>query len=640
MSFFGKLKKPENLWLLLILVAASLLRFWHYGLFSYSNDELSALNRLQFDTFHELVQKGFYVDGHPGGIQVFLWYWVRLFGDNQWVVRLPFVILGILSVFMVYKVARRMFGLASSLFSAAAIAFLQFPVLFSQIARPYGPGMLFCLMLVHFWLCIFFDENGNILRQKPRIVHLAGFALSAALCMYDHYFSFLFALIVGLSGLIFTRRNNIFLYLTSGLFAALLFVPHIPITLNHLTYKGVGLWLGVPGKTWIIKHLYYIFDQSVFTLILFIIALIALRFVSDSKKPNLRFRLLLAVWFLLPMLTGYFYSRWVNPVLQHSVLIFSFPYFIILIFSSITGFEKKKQWVLGLFLAAGIFGTTVINGYYKQQHFGEFKDIARLTAKWQKTYGNNSITKVISINSPFYINYYLNQYKTEAIFDLYDIEEAKGLQEISNLVKESKNSYFLYALTKPSPQAGEDIIRASFPHIIEAHDYSSLSSVILFSKVKGSTYEEAFHLKKIQTWNSDLSPSSLVTDNSGCQLDAFTLDSTAEYSTAIIIPGKLLREHSGVVIVAEATFLAFDKPEGTVLQISLDTPDGHSIAYKGSELKYFGKQGNWSKIINTFRIEEKVPFDAVLKIYFYNVDHKILFINKLNCTLYEKAIMD
>jgi uncharacterized membrane protein len=354
--------KHENIWLIFILAIAAVLRFLNYGSFSYSNDELSALNRLHYNTFSELVSKGFYVDGHPGGIQVFLWKWVSWFGDTEWAVRLPFVLVGIATVWMSYKVARLMFGASAGLYTASAITFLQFPLLYSQIARPYGPGTFFSLLLVYFWMKVFFNDNGKLNQAKPNFAHLAGFTFSAAMCMYTHYFSFLFALIVGFSGFIFARRNNIFQYILSAAVAAMLFSPHIPITINHLTYKGVGLWLGVPSKGWIFEHLYFIFDQSVYILLLVSITLIILLFLNKETGRHSRLRILLATWFLVPIAVGYLYSIKVSPVLQHPVLIFSFPFLIILIFSYAgNAFDKKKQWLLAIFLAAGVTGTTAVN---------------------------------------------------------------------------------------------------------------------------------------------------------------------------------------------------------------------------------------------------------------------------------------
>ncbi len=40
----------------------------------------------------ELIEGGVKVDGHPAGIHVFLYYWTKLFGTNEWIVKLPFIV--------------------------------------------------------------------------------------------------------------------------------------------------------------------------------------------------------------------------------------------------------------------------------------------------------------------------------------------------------------------------------------------------------------------------------------------------------------------------------------------------------------------------------------------------------------------
>lgn len=630
-----KLKNAESLWLFIILAVAAALRFYHYGSFSYSNDELSALNRLHYDTFAELVQKGFYVDGHPGGVQVFLWKWVAWFGDSEWAVRLPFVIIGILAVWMSYKVAKLMFGASAGLFTAAALTFLQFPVLYSQIARPYGPGVLFGLMLVYFWLKIFFMENGALNTQKPRITHLAGFALSAALCMYTHYFCFLFALIVGFSGFVAARRNNIFHYIAAAVVAALLFVPHIPITLNHLTYKGLGLWLGVPGKGWIFEHLFYIFDQSRYILVVFLLTLLALVYLNKEINRSLRFRLFLAAWFLVPVIIGYIYSIKVNPVLQHPVLIFSFPYFIILIFSYAGNeFGQIKQWLLACFLFAGVLGTAVINPYYQKQHFGEFKDIARLTAEWQQQYGDSNITKAININNPIYIDYYLQRYNAKVKFSLYAINDLDGLQALSETVKNSHTPYFLFAVTKPTPSEAEDIIRSTYPYLVAMHDYSGFSSIYLFGREKGKSYEKAVGLSEIKSFQAGLKADTLIPLNVSDTSKAQKIDSTIEYSPGIELNFDEFREKENLMISAETDLFTSDNSGDAVLVISIETGDGKGILWKGAATKYVEIPGKWCHIINTMKVDTKIPKDAKLKVYFWNKDRKTMYMKSLQCKIF------
>lgn len=629
-------KKPENLWLLIILAVAAAMRFYQYGSFSYSNDELSALNRLYYDTFSELVAKGFLVDGHPGGVQVFLWKWVSWFGDTEWTVRLPFVIIGILSVWMSYKVANQIFGTAAGLFTAASLAFLQFSLLYSQIARPYGPGVLFGLMLVYFWIQIFFDNNHEINTQKPKLSHLAGFTISAALCMYTHYFSFLFALIVGVSGFAFARRNTFFRYISAALFAAVLFVPHIPITLNHLTYKGVGLWLGVPGKGWFFEHLYFIFDQSVYTLLLVLITILVLLYLNKETKSQLRFRLILGAWFLLPIGIGYLYSIKVNPVLQHPVLIFSFPYFMMLIFSCATNdFDKKKQGLLAVFLAAGVIGTTAVNKYYSQQHFGEFKDVARLTAQWQQEYGDSAITKVININNPRYIDYYLNRYNARARFETYTVEGTEGLQTLSEILKSSSHPYFLYATTKPSPEQSDEIIRSFYPYVVDLQDYGQFSSIVLYGKQKGKTFEDATGLTEIKLIKASLKADTLIPADETDTLKAQKLDATTEYSAGIELNADEFRDKANLFISAELDLFTFNSTGESVLVFIIETADGKNIVWEGAPTRYVETAGKWSHVINTARIDTKIPEGSKTKVYFWNKDRKVMYIRNMQCRILE-----
>ena len=132
-----KLFKNQNYILLaIIMLGAASLRFYHLDSFSLSNDELSALSRLRFSGFHDLIEKGVVVDFHPAGTQVFLYYWTRLFGISEWMVRLPFALMGVISVWLLFLIGRKWFGSATGLMAAASMATLSFPLLYSQIARP------------------------------------------------------------------------------------------------------------------------------------------------------------------------------------------------------------------------------------------------------------------------------------------------------------------------------------------------------------------------------------------------------------------------------------------------------------------------------------------------------------------------
>src|SRR6187455_1639790 len=91
----------DRILLLVILAAAAFLRFFHLGGFSLSNDELSALVRTEFGSLRELIDQGIRVDAHPAGVQIFLYYWIKIWGISETALRFPFALAGTLSVLFV-----------------------------------------------------------------------------------------------------------------------------------------------------------------------------------------------------------------------------------------------------------------------------------------------------------------------------------------------------------------------------------------------------------------------------------------------------------------------------------------------------------------------------------------------------------
>src|ERR1041385_148018 len=139
------LQKYSRTILLLILILGGCLRFHYLSETSFSNDELSALTRARYDSFHDLVDKGIKTDGHPALVETMIWVIVHTTNDNVFSIRFLFAVAGIISILFIFLLAGRWFGSATALLSAAALATLQFPLLYSQLARPYSIGLMFVL---------------------------------------------------------------------------------------------------------------------------------------------------------------------------------------------------------------------------------------------------------------------------------------------------------------------------------------------------------------------------------------------------------------------------------------------------------------------------------------------------------------
>ena len=629
-------KNTESVLLILIIALAAFLRFYNYAGWSLSNDELSALNRLRYDSFGEMIRQGVMLgDFHPAGVQVFLYVLTGLFGNSVWVVRLPFVLFGIVSVYLVYLIGKRWFGVPTGLYAAAAMAFLQYPILYSQLARPYSPGLLFSLATVWFWTKIVFA-------QKKKIPDYVWFMIFATLTAYTHHYSFLFVLIVGISGLFFYRKLNLKYYLLSGLAVGLLYLPHLGIFLHQFGIGGIGGaegWLAAPEPHWIIGYLKYAFNGSWLTVTIFIILFLG-TFIFWFPRKITNFHCLSVSWFLVSFFIGYFYSIWRNPILQFSILLFSFPFLILFLFSFMG--KNPDKWKVGILLAFLIFGTiqtVFINKFYKCQHFGEFKDVALKISQWNQKYGAENITNAIVVNGPFYIHYYLDEDYPGLKFAQYDNTGGNELLKLKKIVDAAQTPYFIHAWTKPCPNEIPDIIKTKYPCVLGEEKYTDvyfktiLSEVTLFAREISDSclttpkplivFEQTFETEDL--WGGK--PEQLDSSKFVFGKFSYKLDKTVEYGPAFT--KKISEINGGNFNKIHIALWAF-APEpisNMPIVISIENAEKGGYIWASSHIENFIFQDEWGRAFFNFDMPEVKSKDDVLKIYVWNVERKNLFID-------------
>jgi len=397
--------------LVLILLVGAVLRFWKFWEIPFTFDELSALGRLQFDGFYNIIQFGVKPDGHPAGVHLFLYYWIGLFGDREIVVKLPFLLAGLASIYLAYRIGSLWFNNTVGILTAVYIASLQLTVMFSQIARPYISGLVLTLAMVLYWSKYFFKGN----KKK----HLILFVIFASLSTYNHHFSLLFAAIVGLSGLWFVTSKNRLLYLFSGIVILVLYIPHLSIFFSQLQQGGiggVGGWLNKPGPYYLFEFFDWLFHYSVIVWIVLIgVWGYGIYAEGDLTQPPdaAKKRKVLLLWFFMPLIIGYAYSVMVNPVLQYSMLIFSTPYLFVLFFSPVKNIAPKKAVILvAIVLFVNILTLVWVRQYYRlfydQPVERAVKDASKL-----ETFQFKDGVFLIDDYIPFYNDYYLKKYKKE-----------------------------------------------------------------------------------------------------------------------------------------------------------------------------------------------------------------------------------
>jgi len=291
-------------------------------------DDLSALLRTHYDSWNELVEKGLKTDVHPPGIQVFLFFWNRIFTDQAWWIKLPFIGLSLLNVFLTWLLGRRLGMQQSANLAALFMAALQFPVFYGQLARMYAPGTTVILGLSLVYL-----QGKNKAGFSWKRLVLQGILL--ALAAYIHHLAALSALLVWLSGFLSFRRPLRLEWLGAASLGLLLFLPAMPLWLEQVRLGGVGGeqgWLGKPEPDFFLAFLAYLFHYYI---PLYLSA--GLLFVLALRKQAWFTGLL---WFVVPALIAYAYSLLRNPVLQFSTLHFSLPFFLLFLSSGIDRLPK------------------------------------------------------------------------------------------------------------------------------------------------------------------------------------------------------------------------------------------------------------------------------------------------------------
>lgn len=543
----------KNIPLLLILLAAFILRIWNAGSMSLSNDELSALYRLQFPDLASVWREGVKLDGHPALVQTFLYLWLQIFPPTTFFIRLPFVIAGTLSVYLVYRMGKIWFSETAGLFTAAFIAFTSYPLLYSQLARPYAFGLCFTLWLALAWSKIIWCD-------KPlKWYHYISAILSSLACMYTHYFSFFEALVIGVTGIFLLRQRSFGPYFFIILVSVILFLPHLSITRYQLGVGGVGGWLGAPDHEFLIGYIRFIMNDSV--LVLSTVGILAcLAFIVKEKysKQYALKRWILLFWFFIPYLVGFHYSREYNPVLQYSVLIFGYSFFMLFIFSFPDFHNKWWRYGLLTLLSAVTAGSTVLpsgRNYYGVQHFAEYKQLAEDMRDWKELYGQEIVT-IVQVNNEFYFRYYSRPDGKKDVVDRYYHKIPNHFISFEKYLASLNEPYLTYGFTNlySAPEI-PDIIRDYYPFMLERHDYNNAGSFLFSRTGSGTTFSQEKVVTDeavLKTVVRDDEDSSVTDSTRNCFLQEFYNIASGQLNTIVNQPYNEIHAMARVKVNAPA----------------------------------------------------------------------------------------
>jgi mannosyltransferase len=375
----------------LALVLGLVLRLYDLGAESIWVDEVDSIHWARLGLRELLAELSQSV--HPPLYFVILHYWVALFGDSEFSVRLPSVVFGVLALPMIYKVGELLFGKRVGAFSALILATSLFHISWSQEARGYSLVALLALASMYFFIR---------LRENGRLILRVGYVLASSLLAYTHYYG-LFVLAaqtayVCMISALSERRPRIGAagwFMLQGAVAAL-YLPWAPRLLRQFLTVQAGYWIPTPTLRSVIGSFLEYCGYSRALLLCFLgltaSGLVALsrargkfsgRAVLDSvesyawtlRPASVRENVLVLLWLAVPIAVPFALSRISAPIYYTRYTIAASLAFYILAARGLEriGNSAVRFLALMLILAASL---TSVRDYYVEPAKREWREAA------------------------------------------------------------------------------------------------------------------------------------------------------------------------------------------------------------------------------------------------------------------------
>lgn len=406
----------------IILLAGLILRLINLNQSFWLDEAISALTARQQFPYQWFGISG---DFQPPLYYLILHFWMRFGNWQEWFLRVPSVVFGVLTIVAIYKFCCQLLGKKTAVLASLLMATSQFHIYYSQELRMYS---LLCLLSsLSMW---FFYTKKWLLYIPVGILGL--------------YTNYVFALIVisqFVYLVIFTPKDWHLLkkWLMSCLVIIISFVPWLPIFLQQLeTSRNViallpdwtklstlPIWRLIPQIFLKFTLGRISFYNKYFYGSIFIALVLFYFYIFRSLRHNINMKIIFILsWLLSPLLLGILISLFL-PIATVWRLIFLLPPFLILV--SYTLFKNKYSHVLiCLILLVNLCANVLywINPKYQRENwrnginYMEQKDIPVVFAvengfapyQWYKkkdkvVCGPDTIEKCLSKKEIFYISY-------------------------------------------------------------------------------------------------------------------------------------------------------------------------------------------------------------------------------------------
>ncbi|MBX4186833.1 MAG: glycosyltransferase family 39 protein [Candidatus Doudnabacteria bacterium] len=286
----------STLWLVPILVVATLLRFYNNTAVALWHDEAFSALYIRYSWGEMMYRIG--LDVHPPLYYWILRLWSYIFGSGLLSLRGLSILFGVLTVYAGYLFARKAFNNEKlAMVTAFLLAINPFQIQYSLEARMYTLGTF--LVLISSWQLLRALESNKL---KDWIIY----GLLTAAGLYTHYYLVFSIAAQGLYFLYYVYQSRklsdslTFKGLGSYVFAAVLYLPWLPTFLTQIKRVEAAYWIPAPDR-WSVPSTIWkmVFggqgNDHITLFVSAVIAIVLLFYFFRETKPPIRWFIVLGV---------------------------------------------------------------------------------------------------------------------------------------------------------------------------------------------------------------------------------------------------------------------------------------------------------------------------------------------------------
>lgn len=367
---------------------------------------------------------------NPPLFMLLLHFWIKLFGNSPWSVRILPLIFNALTVVFIYLTGKRFFNLRVALFAPAMFLFSTYHFYFAMETRAYSLLSLGTVSALYFFLAFSEDDRNRKL--------LAGLIISNIVLVYAHYFGWFVVFIQFLATLLYIRDFKKFLRLMLPLvITGIVFSPMAYLFVKQFLKSSKGTWVKPPGDEDYMAQIHMFFNaKKVYDLLIgIVVAGMAFKVLSNNRRAASRRLIIVFLWWFIPYTFMFYVSEKIPMFINRYILFNSVGLYLFTAAFISYLFNDRKFITTVLFVIAAGYMYRKIEINSREFYYREVNN----AVNYVKSQSNGSHMVIIhphwtSLNFSYYYNraifndteHYEQNLEKEHIFPVYNVQMARN----------------------------------------------------------------------------------------------------------------------------------------------------------------------------------------------------------------------